>query len=243
MTYNGKLTWNCGFNLQYFPFGKQVCNFCMGQAMTEKYVIVQFSPREGNVTGTKASIDLIGKTLGEYLFINAFDRATENNQSVMFTLRFQSDFGYYMLNGYVPSLLIFLLAYSTFFFPLDNFNERVMVSLTSLLVLTTFFDQINASVVHTSYVKLIDVWFAALIMANFIVIISNVIINDMVRRNTKPKITTVTPQGHFVKSSSTFADESSNLAERINIWMIVLMLIVLMVFLTTYIAIASRETF
>ena len=47
-----------------------------------------------------------------------------------------------------------------------------MVSLTSLLVLATFFTQTSQSIPKTSYLKLIDVWFVAVIFLDFAMIMS-----------------------------------------------------------------------
>ena len=92
-------------------------------------------------------------------------------------IHFKSQYSYYLFNNYLPSLLIFFIAYSTLYFPLTNFNERVMVSLTSQLVLATFFTQASDSTVHTPYVKMLDAWFAALIAFSFIIVVINVAIH------------------------------------------------------------------
>ena len=54
-----------------------------------------------------------------------------------------------------------------------------MVSLTSLLVLATFFTQTSQSIPKTSYLKLIDVWFVALIFEDFAIILSLVYVETL----------------------------------------------------------------
>nr|XP_027209088.1 uncharacterized protein LOC113802683 [Penaeus vannamei] len=54
---------------------------------------------------------------------------------------------------------------------LEDFQDRIMVSLTSLLVLVTFFSQTTQSIPKTSYVKLIDAWYLSLIVEDFLVIV------------------------------------------------------------------------
>ena len=66
-------------------------------------------------------------------------------------------------------------------FFLFNFfsQDRVMVSLTAMLVLVSFFSKTSEYIPRTSYLKLIDIWFVFLITYNFGVIISMVIIEKI----------------------------------------------------------------
>lgn len=50
---------------------------------------------------------------------------------------------FHITSTYVPTLIIVVIGYLVFFFPLNNFNERIMVGLTGLLVEATFFSQVN----------------------------------------------------------------------------------------------------
>lgn len=57
-----------------------------------------------------------------------------------------------------------------------------MVSLTSLLVLATFFTQTSQTIPKTAYLKLIDVWFVALICEDFFIIMAVVLVEWRVGR-------------------------------------------------------------
>ena len=54
-----------------------------------------------------------------------------------------------------------------------------MVTLTSLLVLAALFTQTSQSIPKTAYLKLIDVWYIVLIIIDFLIIISVVIIENI----------------------------------------------------------------
>ncbi|XP_050710000.1 uncharacterized protein LOC126994762 [Eriocheir sinensis] len=60
-----------------------------------------------------------------------------------------------------------------------------MVSLTSLLVLATFFTQTSQNIPKTSYLKLIDVWFVALIFGDFCIIMSLVYVETLRLKETQ----------------------------------------------------------
>ena len=83
-----------------------------------------------------------------------------------------------VINVIFPTWLLFLLAYSTIFINLDNFNNRFMGSLTSLLVLTSLIGAINSGLPKTSYLKCIDYWFIWYITMIFLIIIHHVLLDN-----------------------------------------------------------------
>lgn len=54
-----------------------------------------------------------------------------------------------------------------------------MVSLTSLLVLVTFFTDTSQSIPKTAYFKLIDVWFMSLMFEDFFIILSIIYVEEL----------------------------------------------------------------
>lgn len=54
---------------------------------------------------------------------------------------------------YVPTTLLLSITHLTFFFRLDDFTNRVMVSLTALMVMSTLFLQTNQAMPRTAYLK------------------------------------------------------------------------------------------
>lgn len=68
-----------------------------------------------------------------------------------------------------------------------------MISLTSLLVLATFFVQTSQSITKTSYLKLIDVWFVALICEDFFIIVGLVIVESLRMKQLEPRLKEVKP--------------------------------------------------
>ena len=131
--------------------------------------------------GGDHNTDIFNKTSnGDYMVTKVKHESYGNNEraGILVMILFKAQYGYYLVNNYLPSLLIFIIAYSTFYFPINNFNERVMVSLTSELVLASFFTQASESTVHTPYVKMLDAWFAGLICFNFVIVILNVAIHS-----------------------------------------------------------------
>lgn len=233
----GRITWNCGFILYLFPFGSQNCTFFL-QTNNPLGSAVHLFHRKPNYTGIIILNNQVGEVLGEYELVIADD--TPEGEHVKFVLSLKSAWGYYLLNSYLPSFLIFLLACSTFFFPIESFNERVMVSLTSLLVLTTFFDQTSQSVVHTSYPKLIDYWFTLLIVANFLVMMANVVINSVSQMHDKAsEISSKVAPEQF---SPRLKEKSHARAKHLNRWIGICVCLATSVFMVLYALMAYTAT-
>lgn len=81
-----------------------------------------------------------------------------------------------MVTVFIPTTLINIISFATFFFKWFDFQNRVMVSLTSLLVLSTLFSQTSDNLPKTSYFKVIDIWFFSSIVFTFLTIITHTIV-------------------------------------------------------------------
>ena len=51
-------------------------------------------------------------------------------------------FLFYLLTIYIPTMMLVIIAYATLFYRKDDFNSRIIVALTALLVLTNLFNQV-----------------------------------------------------------------------------------------------------
>ncbi|MCL4130380.1 UNVERIFIED_CONTAM: hypothetical protein GTU68_051643 [Idotea baltica] len=95
----------------------------------------------------------------------------DNFSSVAIKVRFMRRYGFYLLTLYIPSVLLVTIAYATLFFNPDDFNSRIVVALTALLVLSSLFTQTSNSLPKTSYFKLVDVWLFFSTVIIFIVVL------------------------------------------------------------------------
>lgn len=72
--------------------------------------------------------------------------------SVSVYVRFQRRYVFYLLTLYIPSTLLIIIAYATFFFNPQDFNSRIVVALTSLLVLSSLYTQVRCFPYSYSYI-------------------------------------------------------------------------------------------
>ncbi|XP_066964559.1 LOW QUALITY PROTEIN: uncharacterized protein [Macrobrachium rosenbergii] len=163
------VTSNCLFDLSLYPFDVQTCQLIIRSTLGIKSVKL-------NTTG----VNFVGKRrLLEY---NVDELKSENSESqgaseVRIYIRFVNLYNYYISGTYVPTTLLMTITYFTFFFPLEDFTNRIMVSLTALLVLAALFLQTNQAMPRTAYLKLVDVWFVFCIAMDFIIVVILVVIN------------------------------------------------------------------
>ena len=66
-------------------------------------------------------------------------------------LVFKREIVYHVMNTFLQTLTIVLVGYMTLFFELSNFNNRIMVTLTTILVLATMKAAIT-SVIHNVFI-------------------------------------------------------------------------------------------
>ena len=169
----------CRFQLHRYPFGNQLChlNFWIDNING----VYKLKPSDYYKNGNN-TIHFYGRhNLGEYAFINStYKLQTPYNRSVSVLIDIDSYYGYHVLNSFTPSSLMALISYATLYFNISDFNERIMVSLTSLLVLAALFANANDSSVMTPYFKMLDIWFVTMIIFCFIIVIVNTVIRRLI---------------------------------------------------------------
>ena len=124
--------------------------------------------------------------------------ANVSEDEVVLTFHLAGQFSYHLTNNFLPAFLILLISYMTLFIPLSDFNERVMVSLTSLLVLAALYSSANSGIVSTTYMKLFDLWFVVLIALSFVVVVFHAVVNHAHHRPPTP-ITSVSPVAEKIR--------------------------------------------
>ncbi|KAL7646767.1 UNVERIFIED_CONTAM: hypothetical protein RMT77_002022 [Armadillidium vulgare] len=161
----------CSFDFRKYPFGKQSCNIAICIENAEDNSNYKFVYKgEGNKI-----VELIyngRKDLGEYSFVSA-NHTVDELGDILITIHLKNLYGFHMLNSFVPTVLICIISYWTLVFPITNFSDRVMVSLTALLVLAALFSQSSNTSVKTSYYKLLDIWYVVLMFYSFMIVTFN----------------------------------------------------------------------
>ncbi|XP_063878909.1 glycine receptor subunit alpha-3-like [Scylla paramamosain] len=80
---------------------------------------------------------------------------------------------------FIPSLMLVSVGYVTLYIPRKLLQARLIVSLTTKLVLYTLFNQASSTLPITAYIKLIDIWFFFCICTLLSIILVHVLVEHL----------------------------------------------------------------
>ncbi|KAK3850714.1 hypothetical protein Pcinc_042595 [Petrolisthes cinctipes] len=162
----------CRFDLTLYPFDNQHCDVHL-QIVSGQVSFLDVHPNSSVVY-------LGGTVLNEYKIgtLQVFLEKDYQPGEARIRVPMTRLFGNSILTIYIPSLILTIISYLTFFFRTSIFDVRVMVALTSLLVLATLFAQASSSLPKTSYFKMVDIWLLFCVGITFLVIIFHVLIDN-----------------------------------------------------------------
>ena len=89
---------------------------------------------------------------------------------------------YYITSCFLPTFVLGILAYFTFFIDIADFNDRFMGSLTALLVLASMMSVFTSDLPNTSYTKVIDMWLLFFIISTAVNISVHIIVDFLWKR-------------------------------------------------------------
>ncbi|XP_047482401.1 uncharacterized protein LOC125034558 [Penaeus chinensis] len=142
---------SCAMDLQNFPFDTQHC----------KLLIRITSAREEFLQWSNLTVIYLGeRMLTEY---EVGDMTIRRRKEAEYSLAvvgmiFYRRYWYYLTSAYLPTIMLMLISYASLFCKRDNRDLRVMMAITTLLVLYALYQQISDGLPRTSYTKAVDVW-------------------------------------------------------------------------------------
>ena len=162
----------CAFDFRFFPLDRQACSLAV-----ESY---EFSGSEINVSFKEPGIYLDNSKFKipqyhlsmvkphdcSYGYLHE-EMYHVNQSCIQADFVFDRQFSYYFIQMYLPSILIILVSFLSFWIPVDNVPGRVSLGVTSLLTLATQFTTMQRSLPPVSYMKAMDIWMFYCILVVF----------------------------------------------------------------------------
>ncbi|CAL8350625.1 unnamed protein product, partial [Boreogadus saida] len=131
-----------------------------------------------------------GLTLPQFLLKDESDLryCTKHYNTGKFTcieVRFhlERQMGYYLIQMYIPSLLIVILSWVSFWINMDAAPARVALGITTVLTMTTQSSGSRTSLPKVSYVKAIDIWMAVCLLFVFSALLEYAAVNFVSRQH------------------------------------------------------------
>ncbi|KAK2181597.1 hypothetical protein NP493_390g02000 [Ridgeia piscesae] len=102
------------------------------------------------------------------------------------------DIGFYMIQLYIPSVLIVILSWVAFWISVDAIPARVTIGLLTVLTMTTQSTGARTSLPRVSYIKAIDVWMSTCLLFVFASLLEFAVVNVFSRKEVKQRRRTMT---------------------------------------------------
>ena len=165
----------CKFNLLMYPFDTQRCPIELQRASNfyNQFVMKWNEPPKIN--------DL---KLTQYDNLNelGFDNNSLPKTTIEVEIILCRKISYHIVNIYIPTFCLILIAGFTLFIDYSHFETTIMVALTTMLVTYTLYQSISGYLPQTSYMKMIDIWLFGGLFFPFIIITILIIMDFLITK-------------------------------------------------------------
>ena len=168
-----KAIYSCIFELSKFPFDTHECEFIMKLKNEGAHSSISFREDEPSITYKGEN------TVGQFRIDGLTSRIVNdaNSTNFIFSIKIGRLYMSQMLNSFLPTALLWSVAYFTHFIDIENFSDRFIGTVTALLVLVALLSSVNGDLPKTSYFKFIDCWFLWYISTILFIILFHIFLN------------------------------------------------------------------
>ncbi len=128
------VTFHCKFQLQKFPFDRQICPIQLRIPGRLKYNV------KINMSKVMTDKDL---EMVQYTFKGLkYTRTNDNDGTVEILITLERKWAMYMATTFLPTICLILICELTLFIDISHFEATIMVALTSMLVMYTLYQSV-----------------------------------------------------------------------------------------------------
>ncbi|XP_053398808.1 glycine receptor subunit alpha-2-like [Mercenaria mercenaria] len=205
-------TLHCNMDLRKYPLDSQTC-YVMMESYGYSTDILEFrwnpSPVSRDTRLALAQFDL-----GEMKrFQCDKEYISVTYTCIMLELKLTRQFGYYITQIYIPSMLIVILSWVSFWLDKEAVPARISLGLLTVLTMTTQSSGARASLPKVSYVKGIDVWMATCLLFVFAALIEFAFVNVHTRVEKRRQQKTI-PENEKMQNVKDAGNEKTELDEK-----------------------------
>ncbi|XP_069130982.1 glycine receptor subunit alpha-2-like [Argopecten irradians] len=178
------LTLSCPMNLRNYPFDQQTCAVKIESfGFTKSQMRLKWSNNSSPLLVKKGlelpQFQLIGS---RYYDLETFSKIRGNYSSLRADFFLVRNINYYVIQMYIPSLLIVMLSWVSFWLNVNSVPGRVNLGVLSVLTISTQSSSVNRTLPRVSYTKAIDIWMAACLVFVVAALVEFAIANVLSRR-------------------------------------------------------------
>ncbi|KAL4235134.1 Glycine receptor subunit alpha-3 [Mactra antiquata] len=194
-------TLKCNMDLRKYPLDTQECSVFME---SYAYSTENLNFNWNSIPVIKDPMLILPQFyLGEFHALRCDKQYHELNYTCV-ELRFElmRSLGYYMTQVYIPSILIVILSWLSFWLDKDAVPARISLGLLTVLTMTTQSAGARASLPKVSYAKGIDVWMAACLIFVFAALIEFAYVNVLSRVQKRHRKDMTEKANHEIKENN-----------------------------------------
>ncbi|XP_059163149.1 glycine receptor subunit alpha-2-like [Physella acuta] len=192
------MTLSCPMDLKNYPFDKQICTVLI-MSFGYTYRDVEFEW----MNGTEA-VEIQTESHFKPIIVNSdvmlpqfeikdvranfcnrrYHQREGNHSCLQAEFHLARNIGFYMVQMYIPSVLIVMLSWISFWLNVNSVPGRVSLGLLTVLTMTTQSSNVNAALPKVSYTKAIDVWMSTCLVFVFAALLEFAVVNVLSRKDT-----------------------------------------------------------
>ncbi|VDI32043.1 Hypothetical predicted protein [Mytilus galloprovincialis] len=176
---------SCPMDLYKYPMDEQTCSlYLQSFAFTTNGIVFKWKNDSAVQKSNRFELPQFRLVGNDTLECNE-SYGTNGNASfscIQLDLHFKRNIGYYMIQFFVPSVMIVLLSWVSFWLTIDAVPARISLGILTVLTMTTQRSAGTASLPRVSYIKAIDVWMGACLVFVFAALLEFAFVNVMERR-------------------------------------------------------------
>ncbi|KAK3089220.1 hypothetical protein FSP39_001845, partial [Pinctada imbricata] len=173
--------YSCNMDLHKYPHDKQICKmFIESFGYSAETLVLRWQKKpvemDKDMVLPQYDLDKISH------FICDTTHAEVKYSCIGIAIHLSRTNGFYIIQVYIPSILIVSLSWFSFWLGTDAGPARISLGLLTVLTMTTQSSSARASLPRVSYVKAIDVWMSVCLMFVFLALIEFAYVNWWARR-------------------------------------------------------------
>ncbi|XP_067683376.1 glycine receptor subunit alpha-2-like [Haliotis asinina] len=180
------VTFDCHMDLHKFPLDQQTCQIDMeSYSFTSDDLYFAFSSKRAAVQKSKGA-DIPDFTITKITHGDcSVTYATGTFTCLRVILHLKREIGFYATQTYVPSILIVVLSWASFWIDHEAVPARISVGLLTVLTITSQSSGARAQLPRVPYVKGIDVWMTSCLVFVFAAYMEYAVVTVLSRQHKK----------------------------------------------------------
>ncbi|XP_024940831.1 glycine receptor subunit alphaZ1 isoform X3 [Cephus cinctus] len=181
---------NCGLRLEKFPFDVQECPLSFESwtynihdmqldwdetpiILADELHLTEYSLVSSWVNKSEVSYTVAQQHYGHF---------AGNFSSISITFKLSREMGFFMMDYYIPSILIVVISWVSFWLHMDACPPRVLLGTNTILAFMTLASKVENSLPKVSYIKASEIWFLGCTLFLFSAMVEFAFVNTIYRR-------------------------------------------------------------